>query len=828
MTLAWKLLKRDWQSGELRLIAISLVMSVAVVASVTLLADRVEKGLVAQSSSLLAGDLSVQNSREIEGALFSVAEEQEVETSWTASFRSMVFHNDFSHLASVRAVQENYPLRGSVIVSDDPFSSDFSSWETIDYGPPAGEIWVEERLLPLLDIELGDEVEIGRATLTASRVLISEPDSGSFASFLGARVLMNRDDVDRSGVVQPGSRITYQVLLAGEPREIATIRNWAQSNLGDGYRVTGPERAERGLERTMENGRSFLTLAGSIGVMLAGVALAMASRRYTERHTDQVALWKSWGHSRRAIRNLYLQQLVILALLATLCGLAIGWVLQEALLTAIRSFLPEQLPRAPISSFWTASITGPLCLAGFAVPAFWRLLDVSPLQMLRRDLPFDLVSGGLRFAIGLLAITTIIAIYGGELDIAAMFFSGLIAIIAITALSSIGLLKFGRMIGQKTGSVWRLALNSLWRRRGTTLVQLIAFGATLMLLLVMLAVRTSLVDEWQMQLAPQAPNHFLVNVAEWELNSMERSIEASNIDAPTWYPMVRGRLAEINGVVVTEQLRRQADINRELNLTAAAELPVENTVVEGAWWNDLPEDAIAAGVSVESDTAEALGLKVGDVVTFDVGGLPKSGVIRSIRDLNWQSMTPNFYFIFAPEAFEDEAVTFMSSVYVPPDQRRFVSNILGDHPTVLVIAIDQILEQLRRVVSQISSALQLMLLVILACGFLVLFSAVSASLAERMREGAVLRVLGSGRNQVLGALAVEFLSLGLMAGLTAAAGAELVTTQLQLWVFNMTPNWHPTIWIVGPLAGALMIGLLGLWSSRSVVRVSPLQTLARN
>lgn len=824
--LALKMLVRDWRSGQLGLIASSLVLAVAVVTGVALFAERVEHGLVAQSSNFLAADRAIASGLPIPAEIADKAESLGLETGQIISFTSMAFHGDDMHLASVKAVSGNYPLRGLMELSDQPFA--FDAVEERRAAPSQGEVWADSRLLPLLNVELGGTVEIGEAQFKLSKIIVNEPDRGSGFTLYGARLMINAADLPATDVLQPGSRASYRLLIAGDTSAIDQFDSWAESSLSPHERLITPDEAQEGISTAIDRGRTFLLLAGCVGLLLAGVALALASDRYATRHVQQVALLKSFGTSARKIRSLYLQQGLWLALIGTLLGVALGWGFQLAVLKILAGWIPLTLPAAGPTPYLVGIATGFACLLGFAMPPIWRLPSVPPLRVLRKDVPVSGTQTGVRAAIGLLTLAVLIWAYSGQFGLTWMVLAGYLLIGLLGSTFGLMLLRVGRSASHWAGSVWRLAIANLWRRRGQTLFQINAFAVALMLLLVMVTLRTSLLDEWRVQLPDDSPNHFLVNVSPQQQPAVEALLERDQLTTSGWYPMVRGRLVAINGDAPTQQQKdRNESLNRELNLSWSEQLPADNSIVSGQWWSQPLVEGEPIPVSVETDLIDEIGLKLGDTLTFSIGGLSFDAVIVSSRALNWDTMRPNFYFLFQPGGLPEQLSTYMTSVYIPQQNKPLVNELLQAHPTVLVIELDKIFERIRDVVTQVTQGLELMSLLILGCGILVLFSAVNSTLDERLQEAAVLRTFGSPRKLLLGNQAIEFTAMGLIAGVMAAVGSELVSALLQIRLFQIDWQLHPLVWLVGPVAGAIIVGGLGVWRAMPAVNTPPLNVLRR-
>jgi len=862
-----KLLWRDWRGGQLNLIVTALWLAVMVVTSVSLLADRIERGLSHQVSHFLAADLALRGRVPISDEYHLQAAQMSLETAEVAEFQSMVFSANKNHLASLKVVQNNYPLRGKIELVEQ------ASSDTILFrsnGPKQGNVWVEPRLLTLLNAKVGDQLEIGYASLTISALIVNEPDRGVGFASRGARVMMSQADLAASKLIRPGSRVRYKLLMSGDEKNIQAYQQWYQSQHGqvdtntfaDGarrnaqgasqssdaesstiqqshYRLLTPESSEQRLGQALERGKTFLLLSGLVGVLLAGLAMALASHRYASRLTDQVALMKAWGQSASDIRFSQFSRLIMIAIIATLFGLLMGWLVHFALLQIAKSLFNAQLPVASWRPWVTSSVTGVACMIGFALPALWHLPSISPLKVLRRDLPNSLVSQSSRMAIGVVALFILSVWYSQNITLSALFLGALALLFALCALIALQLMKLVQGFGAWRGSYLRLGLANLWRRRTLSMVQLLSFAVTLMLLLIVIGVRTSLISQWQAQLPEDTPSHFIYNVGSAERDQVDELLEQQQVRASTWFPMVLGRLTKINDEVIThERLNQSRGLSREVNLTQANGLPPSNTVIAGQWWpqNERLQAGSITEFSMEQEVAQEIGLKVGDRVEFSIGGITFSAVLSSLRDVDWQSMNLNFYVIFKPGTLDRFAPNWVTSVAVMdkqdmqnntvlPKQAPFVMQMVQQFPTSVVLGLDGIIDRIRNVITRVSQGLELIMVLVLVCGAMVMFASIAVSYDERLKESAILRTLGSSRKLILGALLVEYAMLGLIAGVLAVLGAELVLYFVQIMVFELTPSIHPMLWFIGTLVGVLLISALGLMRSKELVSVSPLQSL---
>ena len=835
-----KLLYRDWRGGQLSLVISALVLAVTVVTAVSLFADRVERGLVSQISAFLAADLAVRGGIQIDEQYYQKAQEFGLSKAETTSFRSMVFVGDRNHLAAVKAVSSEYPLRGDIELSN---SLTGENVELRTEGPKAGEAWVEPRLLNLLDMTLGDKIEVGYLSLTVTRLIINEPDRGTGFGGAGARVMIAAQDLPASKLIRPGSRATYRLLLSGDETAIQNYSDWYQQDFNatksddtiQHFRLLTPQSAEEQLGEAFARGRSFLLLSGTIGVLLAGLAMALASHRYAGRLTDQVALMKAWGQSSASVRRSQFVRLFAIAIIATSIGMFVGWLAHSFLLGVAKGLINVELPAPSYRPWVVASVTGFVCVLGFALPALWHLPSVAPLKVLRRDLPSSLVSQSRRLLLGVGALFALTVWYSGSLITASLFLGALFLLFGVCAIVALQILRLVKGFGTWQGSYVRLGLANLWRRRNQTLVQLVGFATTLMLLLVVTGMRTSLIAQWEEQLPDDTPSHFLFNVADTEVNGVQELLRSEQLDTTEWYPMVRGRLTEINGENISrERLSRSGGLSREVNLTQTSQLPESNSIVGGEWWTSAPA---TNEFSIEHEVAAEIGLELGDEVTFSVGGLKFKAVLSSLRTVSWQSMNPNFYIIFYPGALDKYSPNWVTAVrageLVKPEgaalglQAPFVSEMVKQYPTSIVLELSDVVSRIRGVISRVTQGLEMILLLVLACGAMVLFASIGVSYDERLRENAILRTLGSSKKVILGALAVEYAALGFVSGLIASAGAEVVLYFVQTRVFEMTAQWNPILWLVGVVSGVVLITVLGLLRSREIITVPPLESLRR-
>jgi putative ABC transport system permease protein len=820
LRMAW----RDWRSGELGLLLIALMVAVGTVTSVSLFVDRLHQALIDESADFLAADRRIGSSNPIPEEFRVAALARDLLIADTMSFPSMVFVGDEKHqLVSVKAVDGGYPLRGVLKITDEPFAPG----EVTHDIPSRGEVWLDSRLFPALGIQPGDEIEVGLAKLKVARVLTQEPDRGGSMYDLGPRLLMHIDDVPATEVVQPGSRISYRLLLRGDEADLEALKD--ELPLEPNYRWQGIRESSPSIGSALSRAESFLLLGGLLGVLLAGVAVALSAHRYAQRHYDHVGILKTLGATPNQILWGYLVLLLAIGAAAVVLGLLVGSGLHLVIVALVRSLIPVELPMPSARPFMLGAATGMICALAFALPPLLHLKNISPMRVIRRDLGGAPASQYLSYGAAVVGGLGLLIWYSGSLWLTAWTLAGTgIALLIFGALATL-LLRGGRVVGMQAGSGWRLALAGLQRRHRENVAQILIFGLAIMLLLILFLLRSSLLDEWQNQVPENTANHFVLNVVPEQVDELSAMLSGVAENQGGLFPMIRGRAVAANGIDAQtwEAERRSADtpgprLQSERNLTWAAEMPGENRIVKGEWWEPDEQRAL---VSLEEDYARSLGLDVGDTLKYDIGGQLVDVEITSLRRLDWESMRPNFFVIFSPQALRDFPATYMTSFYLPLEKKRFLNTLLGKFPTITVIEVDAIIAQIQRIISRVTQAVELVLGLVVASGCLVLVASIQASRDARMTELALIRTLGGTRKLIAGSLFAEFAVLGLFAGVVAVVGAEITVAVLQINVFELDMSLHPWLWVVGPLAGSLLILIVGMFGTRSLISTPPMIVL---
>jgi putative ABC transport system permease protein len=816
-------LLRDLKSGELAVLLLALLVAVASLTAVGFFTSRVGRAVNQQAGEVLAADLRLESAREIAASYDAEATGRGLSVARIMSMPSVVFHGEDSSLVALRAVGAGYPLRGRLRIADEPFGEPRATGSI----PQPGEAWADSRLLARLGVPVGAKLSVGSHALTVTQVLDYRPDQGAGFGDLSATLMINLADIAATGLVQPGSRVSRALLFAGDTDDVAAFRDWLKANKKPGERLQAIEDASPQIRASSDRAGRFLSLASLVSVLLAAVAVAMAARRYAARHLDNVALMKCMGASQGFVLRQTVLQLVAIAVLVTIAGTAVGYVAQAGLAWLLRDLIRADLPPPAATTAWLGLVTSVTILVGFALPPLLQLKRVPPARVLRRNLepPPLRYAAVYLFAIG--AVLALLYWLVRDPTLVTVVAIGIGGTFLVLALGGWLLVKALAPLRRGVGVAWRYGLANIARRGRDSVVQIVAFGLGIMVLLLLALVRDDLLENWRASLPAGAPNYFMINIRPDEGEAIEAFFGERGLPPTELVPLVRARLTAINEVPVSE-IRFQGDraqdfVEREANLTWAASLRDDNRLISGTWWR--AGDGGGPRVSVEQEYAERLGLKLGDTVTYDVAGEPVTAKITSLREVRWDSFQPNFFMVFSPGVLEDVTGTLITSVHVRPDQRPALVDLVRQFPEVTIIDLDTLLSQVRDVMDKAALAVQYVFLFTLAAGLTVLLAAVQATRDERRYESAMLRTLGASRRVVFQGVAAEFTALGLLAGVLAAAGATVAGYFLAREVFNLQYAPDPWVWIAGIAGGALLVGVAGVLAARSVVTQPPAATL---
>ncbi len=811
LRLTLRMLARDLRAGELNVLALALVLAVAALTSVGFLADRVQRAVEREAHQLLGGDLLLTADHPWSEDFRAAARRHGLRVAESANLLSMVSSAGGVQLTEVKAVSEHYPLRGAMRIAPRLKVSD---GETASV-PAPGTAWPDERLAGALGIDTGAGLRVGEFAPSVAAIVTLEPDRGINPFALAPRLIINLADLPATQLIQPGSRISWRLHVAGEEAAVAAFRQWAAAHLGRGEKLEGLDNARPEVRNIIERAQRFLRLAALLTVVLAAIAVGMAARRYMQRHLDACAVMRCLGASERQILLIHGGEFILLGLIATLVGGALGYLAQAMLHQLLVGLVANELP-APGGLPWLQGvIVGSVLIAGFVVPPLLRLKSVPTVRVLRREWgriePLSVAS----YLVGMGCLAGLMYWMAGEARLGTVVLGGFLIAVAVFAVVGQGLLRLTAALTTRFSSGgWHIGFASLRRRSGATLVQLVALSLGLATLLLLTLARSDLLTAWQAKIPPDAPNRFLINVQPEQRQALTDLFRAASLPTPRLEPMIRGRLAGVNGQPVAPQDftddRARRLVEREFNLSSRDDLPPGNAVIAGRW------HAAGGGMqfSVEDGLAASLKLTLGDELTFVVAGQRFSGAITSLRKLDWDSMRVNFFVIAPDGALDNQPTSYITSFYLPEGEAGFIGELVRQFPNITVIDVAALVSQLQATLDQVVGAVQFVFLFSLLAGLVVLYAAIEASSGERGHDLAVLRALGGRRRQLRQVVLVEFAVLGALAGLLAGLGASAIGTGLARWVFQLDYLPSPELMFVAVASGLVGVTLIGMVASR--------------
>ncbi|CAD2224215.1 conserved membrane hypothetical protein [Pseudoalteromonas sp. 3J6] len=809
--LALKLFSREFRRGELTVISAAIALAVLTVLTLSMVTERIAQSIAQKSSAFIAADRVLASNHAIDTAYITQAKQQNLKTAQMVYFDTMLFANDEMQFSSVKAASNSYPLKGQLKVK----SGLNAETEVAPGAPTPGNVWLSESVFYSLNINVGDQVELGAALFNVEKVIVEEPDAPFNVFSSSRRVLINIDDVPKTEVIQPGSRVFYRQLYAGDESDINSFYDWLKPQLKENQNWYGVKDRQSPISNSLNRAESFLLLAGLLGIILAAVAIAVSAKRYCERQYDPVAMMKTLGGSRDMIRKIYLMHLLMVCTMAVVVGLAIGYGLQEVATGYLAKSMGTELPMAGFKPWLVAISTGVICAVMFSIKPLLDLFDIPPLRVLRRNLGDRLAVSKIHLGLSALTVFLLMWLFSNNIKITLILFISTLALILVLFLISKLIFGGGRKLGLKPGNSWSLAIASIQKRANVNAVQLISFSLAIKLLLFLIVLKNDIISDWQSQLPSDAPNAFLVNITQNELDPVNEYLAQKGIQVSEFYPTIRGRVNAVNGEAVAREVSLQdnekkdeearSGIGRELNLTWLDEVPSQNDIIDGQWFGD---DAVAEA-SLEESMMQRLDVKLGDTLTFLIGAQSFDAKITSVRKVNWATLKPNFFIILSPDVLSDFPATYISSVRIEPEQKRDFSQLLRSYPTITAIDVDNFVKQIQSTIEQVSLAIGFVLAIVVLCGALVLISQVQASLGERMQEIVILRTLGAKGRLIKNATLYEFLLLGGLAGLVAAFFSDIALLIVQQQMFDLAGKLHPNIWIIGPFAGGVFVAGLG-------------------
>jgi len=806
--LAWHQLRSAWLAGEVRVLLLALVLAVGAMTAVGFFTDRIQSVLNRQGSLLLGADMVVIADHAIPEKYRLEAAKLGLNAAQTLDFPSMVVHGDASHLAEIKAINGSYPLRGELTIA----AQAFGAGRNAQGAPQSGSVWIEPRLASLLGVALGDSIAVGERQLRVAALLQHEPARGGDMFNIAPHLLMNEADIASTKLIQYGSRVKYQLLLAGNAATTAAYSGWIKPLLARGERLQDVKSARPEIRSVLEKTQQFLGLASMASVILAMVAMSLASLPFVQGHLDTFALMRCFGASRRLIMHVLVYQALLLGLIGSLLGCVLGYMAQAGLAVLVGSLFVEALPPPSWTPALAGLIAGLAAMLGVVWPHLQRLGDVPALRILRRDLGDLDTTGWLAYLPGLAVMGALIFWHAHDLKLGLVTLAGLLALLLVSA----GLVLLGgRLLHQLPlgrSSAWKLGIAGLMRRPAITVAQVIGLSLGLMALILLALVRGDLLHSWQSSLPADAPNRFIINIQPDQIAGMQSFLSGSGIGATTVLPMVRGRLIAVNDKpLVAAQYkddRARRLVEREFNLSWTAQMRADNRILAGRWWR--ADEQGKPLLSLEQGIAETLGIELGDRLTYDVGGTPITLSVTSLRKVEWDSMRVNFFAVAPPGVLDQFPASYITSFHLPLGQEATLNHLVKRFPNLTIIDVAALMQQVRGIMDKMVYAVQYVFGFSLLAGLAVLYAALVATREERTREATLLRVLGASRRQVVMATMAEFFCMGLLAAVIATLAASVLAYYISVHLLDIPYAFNFGLAMIA-LASACVLVPLAAW-----------------
>ena len=801
LSLSLKLFLREVRSGYLTSMLISLILAITIVSGISLFTDRLEKALNSETEEFLGGNLKFESNQNTIKPLLEDLDYSNIEQMEMVLFASVIFSDNEMQLSSVKAVDNSYPLIGELELEDS--TGIFS----IRSNPEPGTVWMDERLKNLLLLDYGDKVYIGDSTLIFTATITYEPDraSGNFA--FAPKTIMNMSDVGSTNIIQPGSRIEYNYLFKGPDEEITQLKQYLETIKENGDEIETLSDDSSSLGRTIERSENFFLLGGLIAVLLSACTIGIASQRFTRRHVSYVAILKTLGMKTFQIRSLYLLLFLYSTVLTLFIGLSFGWVLQSNFISLMSSYFPTELPPPGFYPLVITCLTALICQFGFIYPHILKLLAVSPMRVLKDNVSFSQESIPV-FSMGLVAFLLLLYIYTNQLTLSLIIFLGVVGFSAI-GIGSIYLLLGKNNIGLGASSSITLALSELRRRKLGNSFQIFAFTVAIGLSLITFSASKNLLGSWQNSIPDDSPNNFAINITKADKDNMLLFLKDNQIKSTPFFP--------VTSATIQKKDSKDNDIDRNFNITWIKDLPDQNELLAGEWFQENKKN----GISISDEINERYDLNIGDEVLIKINEELIETYVQSIRTVNWDNFSPNFFIIGHPSLFKDISSTFITSFFIPFEKQELAAELMREFRTVSVFSIEELIEQVKEIIGQVSKALNAILLLTSLSAFFLAFSALQDGFSVRKHQAAVLRTLGASNTLIKSSALIEFAMLGLISGTLAAGMAYAGIYFIETKVFETTANFYPEIWIMGPLIGFVVVSLLCFYLINGIVKQSP-------
>ena len=807
--LAWQQLIAQWKSGDLRVLLLALILAVSAITTVSFFTNRVAQHLNSQGGQLLGGDLLIVADHPLANNYQQQARQLKLKVASNVEFASMAINGDKNQLAQVKALGKGFPFQGDFgvqIASNKPA-------QALKAGPSIGEVWLEPRLASAIAVKLRDSVELGASHFKVTGLIMREPSRGGEMFNIAPRLMMHADDVAATQLVQLGSRIKYQLIVAGTPQQIQQFNTWLAPHLKTGERVESVSTARPEIKSALNKAETFLGLAATVSVVLCVVAMLLASEPMVARSMDTAALLRCYGATRTTIQNILLWQTAFIAILGASIGCTLGYALQYGLAFIAGKLFVESLPAPSFTPILIGFCLSFLVLFAVMLPQIMSLKKISVMRIFRRELETKPLQLWLRFVPVALVIALLIVWLAKSTELALIMIAGVLAICLVCGLIAYSLARVAAAFtahwqsSRPIVAAIKLGLTNLNRRLSLTIAQAIGFSLSAMVLMLLFIVKNDLLHTWQASLPIDAPNRFVINIQANQTSALTTYMQKIGANKPQVFPMVRGRLVAKNNQPISaefyESERAKQLVSREFNLSTASDLQSDNAILQGRWWRN--DEAGKPYISLEEGITKTLNIKVGDTLNFEMAGSQIKLSVMSIRKVNWDSMRANFFAVTPQKTLDNFAASYITAFYLPLGQENSLNQLVQQFPNFTVIDTASLMNQVRDITQKMSLAVAYVFILCLVAGLAVLYAALVATRDTRIREATLLRVLGASRQQVVLAMLTEFAGIALLSSVVASIVANGVAYYVSVVILNLPFHFNGVLALIAFLLPLFLI-----------------------
>ena len=816
------LLKQSFKSSGVYLLIIALILAISATTALKFSNEQIQNAVALQAAEMLAGDLVLTDSQKLDPRWKAQATALDLTQSEVTVFSSMAYTDDQFVMVNVKAIDQAFPLRGELRIQ--PAVKRIAS----------GEVWLSQRAMDLLQVKLGDQLNIADGIFKVTGLI--EQDSNQELGFSGfsPTVIISEADIAKTNAIQVGSRIDYRLLMAGTAQNTQQFEaNFKKQDAAptdadpaaqsvnaeepqNSLRLRNASEGNTRLMKPIANLDTFLQLANILTILLCGIAIALTSQRFVQQNQDHIALLRCMGAAKSQILWAYLSLLGVVFLLAMLVGSAVGVGLGYGLLQLMLQLIPHlsiafsawDMLLGPIP---IAMLTSAVVLLGFVLPSFWELLNTPPIRVIRSQ-EKSVSSMFWMLLAGTASLVLFSIVLTENMVLTAMVIGAIIILCAV--LYSVVWLSLKFIRGLKN------AISAYVRTPYQTAFQITALALGLSLITVLAVLRTDLLERWQQQIPAGTPNQFVYGLPPFDMPELKAQIEQNRWNSTPLYPNIRGRLIAKNGQpFATDLVKQNNSLRRELNLTQADSYPKDNVIVSG-----VSKLTAKGQVSVEANTATELGIKVGDQLTFSLPEGVIHAKVANLRTVEWESFSPNFFFIFAPQTMDENAGSYLGSFYVPEYDKAKLVSIIQQFSNTVFIDVSLILDEIKRIVTVLVQIVTILAVLVSISGILVLIACLNLLMDERKREVALLRSFGGSKQKLKTMLSLEIGFIGFMAGVVSCLFAEAISA-VACYRMGLAIQPHWEIWLILPLFMTVLCALIGRYRLSYLSDIPPLQSL---